>query len=220
MADNADDGTINNVITGIHPECFAFHLLDYEETVSYNLVYINGERELSGVLLQLSMHEGQRDNILGAYSFLIAEQYDKDPVTVYATFQEQTRTVYEKLGFVTVSYSEFSEIKDKEAIFILKDKKGIVPLAWIHRPDLFCFIFGKPALVVPVRGENYIYLMHNRRNNHFKIGKSWNPRHREKTLQSEAPEISMIAVWKASADTERLLHMNLKTEGLEGNGSS
>jgi hypothetical protein len=40
--------------------------------------------------------------------------------------------------------------------------------------------------------DSYVYLMKNERNGYIKIGKSNNPKYREKTLQSEEPEISLI----------------------------
>ena len=43
--------------------------------------------------------------------------------------------------------------------------------------------------------ENRIYLMFNSRNGYTKIGRSINPKLREKTLQGEEPEIEMIAIF-------------------------
>jgi hypothetical protein len=49
------------------------------------------------------------------------------------------------------------------------------------------------------------YLMLNNRNGYIKIGVSNNPSYREKTLQSEEPEIILIAT-APDADLERALH--------------
>ena len=49
------------------------------------------------------------------------------------------------------------------------------------------------------------YLMKNKRNSLYKIGKSKNPKHREKTLQSQEPEISIVKIW--NKDIERDLHI-------------
>ena len=38
----------------------------------------------------------------------------------------------------------------------------------------------------------YVYLMKDNANNLYKIGKSIDPKHREKTLQSEKPSIHMV----------------------------
>jgi hypothetical protein len=216
MVDTIDGGTINNVAVGTHPECFASQILEEQPIPTYNLLYINGENKLRGKALRLSINHSNRDLILAAYSFLLAEEFDKDPIAIYTTFQEQTRTMCEKLGFFTISENELSAYEGKNPTIIVKGSKGIIRLAWVNRLDVFKFIFGPLAKIVPVREVNYIYLMYNNRNYHFKIGKSWNPKHREKTLQAEAPEISMVAVWKASYKLERNLHNRYKHKRLRG----
>ena len=48
------------------------------------------------------------------------------------------------------------------------------------------------------------YLMKDKANNYYKIGKSKNPKYREKTLQSEKPTIEIVKVW--NKNIERILH--------------
>ena len=52
--------------------------------------------------------------------------------------------------------------------------------------------------------EQKTYLIKNKRNGLYKIGKSYNPKFREKTLQSEEPDISMVKIW--DYDIEGFLH--------------
>jgi len=52
------------------------------------------------------------------------------------------------------------------------------------------------------------YLMKNKLNGLYKIGKSINPKYREKTLQSQEPEIEMVKVWQK--DIENDLHFKYK----------
>lgn len=82
--------------------------------------------------------------------------------------------------------------------------------------DLYEFIFGKPATVFPQPGKNFIYLMFNSKTHLVKIGKSKNPGFREKTLQSEEPEITMIAVWEATDQVERNLHQQYQHKRIRG----
>ena len=57
----------------------------------------------------------------------------------------------------------------------------------------------------PQKQENRkTYLMKNNHTKLYKIGYSINPKHREKTLQSEEPSIKMVKVW--NKDIERKLH--------------
>ncbi len=48
------------------------------------------------------------------------------------------------------------------------------------------------------------YLIKDYNTGYYKIGKSKKPKHREKTLQSEKPNIKMVKVW--DYDTEKKLH--------------
>jgi hypothetical protein len=48
------------------------------------------------------------------------------------------------------------------------------------------------------------YLMKDKSNNFYKIGKSINPKHREHTLQSEKPTIEIVKIW--DKNIEKKLH--------------
>lgn len=52
----------------------------------------------------------------------------------------------------------------------------------------------------------FVYLMRNTRNGLTKIGYSSNPKSREATLQSEEPEIRLIAAFKVAREHEELVH--------------
>jgi hypothetical protein len=56
--------------------------------------------------------------------------------------------------------------------------------------------------------DSHLYLMKCNRTGFYKIGKSKNPKHREKTLQSESPSIQMIAVFNGQGWQERDWHIH------------
>lgn len=56
------------------------------------------------------------------------------------------------------------------------------------------------------RVERFAYLMIDERNGLYKIGRSKNPEYREKTLQSEVPQIKMICFCSESKVSEKDLH--------------
>jgi site-specific DNA-adenine methylase len=58
------------------------------------------------------------------------------------------------------------------------------------------------------------YLMKNKRNGLYKIGKSKNPRIREKTLQSEEPTVEMVKIWEE--DIESTLHKKYAKQRVRG----
>lgn len=58
------------------------------------------------------------------------------------------------------------------------------------------------------------YLIKNKRNNLYKIGRSSNPLKREKTLQSEEPDIVMVKTW--DKDIENELHTDYNNYRIRG----
>ena len=66
-------------------------------------------------------------------------------------------------------------------------------------------------------GVDYVYLMKDKVNNLYKIGKSKNPKRREKTLQSEKPSISMVFSVEFREDfNEKVLHGRYAAQRVRG----
>lgn len=68
----------------------------------------------------------------------------------------------------------------------------------------------------PERGAAYIYLMRNNRNGYYKIGFSKNPSARERTLQSEEPDITLIRQWPGTMFDEVALHAKFEAQRIRG----
>jgi hypothetical protein len=76
-------------------------------------------------------------------------------------------------------------------------------------------IKGNDIIEKPViHKESQTYLMKNRRNGLYKIGKSTTPAYRERTLQAEEPEIEMVKVW--DDNIEDTLHKKYKKHRVRG----
>lgn len=58
----------------------------------------------------------------------------------------------------------------------------------------------------PKKRRGYVYLMSNQRNGYTKIGFSTNPTVRERTLQSEEPEVMLLAKVEGTLEDEAALH--------------
>jgi hypothetical protein len=69
-------------------------------------------------------------------------------------------------------------------------------------------------LILKDEKKTKTYLMKDSHNNLYKIGKSINPKQRERTLQSEKPSINMVKVW--NRDIERDLHKLYKDYRIRG----
>jgi hypothetical protein len=63
---------------------------------------------------------------------------------------------------------------------------------------------------------SFVYLMKNLRNGYTKIGLSKNPQKREKTLQSEEPEIEILFYNKGFYEDEKFLHNHFDNKRLRG----
>lgn len=74
----------------------------------------------------------------------------------------------------------------------------------------------KPAPVKREPSKTRIYLMRNGRNGLFKIGASQNPQHRERTLQSEEPEVHLIEHWPGTMKDEEDLHLRFAEVRVRG----
>lgn len=62
----------------------------------------------------------------------------------------------------------------------------------------------------------FLYLLKNRRNGYYKIGISIDPEIREKTLQSEDPDIFAVKVWQDKGDHEKFWHRHFKDQRIRG----
>lgn len=66
------------------------------------------------------------------------------------------------------------------------------------------------------RFSTFVYLMEDLRNGHFKIGRSATPARRERTLQSEVPQIVLRISVPADENHERELHEHFAHKRLRG----
>ena len=74
----------------------------------------------------------------------------------------------------------------------------------------------KPKNKKPTILHKHLYLMKCNRTGHYKIGISIDPKHREATLQSEKPTISMVGQWERMAVLEKRWHNYFASNRLRG----
>lgn len=212
-----NDPIINNVIVGRRTHCYGLMLIDDQKSIDYQLFYINGKRDLRGFLLKMTLHHPERHAILLQFCQYLTESFDLDIFAVYNTFQEKTCSMAEQLGFYTIDPIELQKFtEDPNPAIAVKGTRGVIFTPMLKQLDYYEYIFGPIQSITPSIGVNFIYLMFNSKTNLVKIGKSKNPAFREKTLQSEEPEISLIAVWQASHQTETELHRQYKDKRVRG----
>jgi len=202
---NCPSGDFNNVVVGLHKHCYGIWLKDDPE-VSYQLFYINGQNKLEGDFLQLSLNMKHRENLTFYFSSFLAHNYEElDPIDVFNTFQSQTRSMLEKVGFFTVDNKTVEEYGNPT--FLAVGYRGIIKVNFIDRLTVYRELFEMSQFEIDSTMDvDYVYLMLNKRNNYIKIGKSKNPMFREKTLQADEPNVELIVAWRASSTVEKELH--------------
>ena len=85
-------------------------------------------------------------------------------------------------------------------------KRGFLKIDFIDKKKFYRNYFNDIYLCKIEKGKDYIYLMVNTETSLIKIGKSNNPRYRERTLHSQEPTVHLIAVWCCHHKIEKDLH--------------
>jgi hypothetical protein len=130
-------------------------------------------------------------------------------------------------GAITVletqkSLFDFSEVIDttrkKGGVPTVDRIKALIESRRLKEMAKDLAIYGKTG-VMPKKKNQFIralYLMKNKRNNLYKIGVSNTPRFRERTLQSQEPEIEMVGLWPGLSEMESAWHKHFKEQRVRG----
>lgn len=212
----AQSGELNNVVTARRATCYG--LLIKEDSfinVSWQLFFVNGKKVLEGALLELDLKGGDNAELVMMFSKYLAQKYHEiDLLDTYNTFQDHTRTMLEMIGFWTISKEELEDIGDPNPIIAQKNVRGIIPVRTIKKERFYKDFFGTG--LTSKSHESQVYLLLNPELNHVKIGRSKKPGFRERTLQSQEPEIYLIAKWVAPASVETFFHRRYSDNRIRG----
>lgn len=204
---HSNQGQVNNVVTGLEKRFYSLSVIDDDETIKYDLIFGTNENGLNGVVLKLDTSIKDRDELTFMFAETIAGEYkDLNTIDVFNIFQRNVRSMFEKYGFMTFNPHKFKDLPDPNPIIIAKGVKGLIPVLEIDKTDFYKSFFDYQSDRIFKDGEEHIYLMYNSRNDLIKIGQSIHPDFREKTLQSQEPEVVLLAVWQAPKIVERELH--------------
>ena len=220
-----NDSSIRNVINGHQKECFGLFLYDESNpNFDYSIFYITrtSNQQFEGLILELQSCSNNRNDLTSCFASLICQQYKspQDFASVFNTFQIQQRNLFEKYNYWVIDESFRELISNKRVALLIKTPlSGIrfVPLA--KQNELTNDFEGTDSSMInstTKNEENFVYIMHNKHNGYYKIGRSKNPKYREKTLQAEEPDIELIYKWLTSANAETALHSKYKTKRIRG----
>jgi hypothetical protein len=115
-----------------------------------------------------------------------------------------------------VTSLELDKYKGQNAVMMTSSKRGFFKVDLIDKKKFYRDFFNDIYQCKNEKGKDYVYLMVNTETSLIKIGKSNNPRYRERTLHSQEPAIHLIAVWCCSPSVEKLLHGKFQHKRVRG----
>ncbi|MBP1222331.1 GIY-YIG nuclease family protein [Flavobacterium sp. 1355] len=215
-----DNGPINNVISLINEHCYGVHVYTDKEFIEYMIFYIDNKHVLSGLSLELSMKLDSQTRNEYTIEFCKAVN-DKFPhsdiIDIFNTIQSQLRGLFEKMGYFTIG-NEMSIFEGKNGVLVFPRTKGIINFSLIDKKSLYRWFFDEDEKSVQVDGSKVkkVYLIIDSANNLIKIGQSYHPKIREKTLHGVSPTWDLITTWIAPVIVERELHDKFKDKRIRG----
>jgi hypothetical protein len=215
--DEADNGPINNVIIGIARHCYGVRLYDDQHGLAVDMFYINGVKQLKGDIINLKLTDDDYYEMLLRFCAMLSDDYrDVNFVDAFNTFQQRLRGFLEKRGFFTTTSQELKPFQGKGGVMISWAHRGIFKLDVIDKTAFYRDFFSNTPAQEIEKGKDYVYIMINTDTSLVKIGKSNNPRYRERTLHSQEPSIHLIALWCCSGEIEKKLHAKFSDKRVRG----
>ena len=213
-----NDNGVFNVIRGLHKESFSTILWNDEiDNFEYYIIYTtNVNNKLEGFVIKLQPLIKNRNELTNIFSNFISKKFNKNQkktIGVFNAFQSQQRTLFKKKGYLTFGDELKKEYGNKNASLLVKGNK--IPL-FVPYANEEILIEKKKILTEEKNKLNYVYIMLNNLNGYYKIGRSIKPEHRERTLQSQEPDVVLIDKWVASAEVEKNLHIKYKEKRIRG----
>lgn len=215
-----DNGPINNVISLLNEHCYGVHIYDDKKYIEYSIFYIDNRNDLSGLLFQLSMELSHEVRHYYTIEFckVVNDKYPhSDIIDVFNSFQSQLRGLFEKMGYFTVG-NEIDQFKGQNAVAIFPPSKGILSFNMIKKKNLYRWLFDEDEdnPVIDDTKTKKKYLILDSKNNLIKIGQSYYPKTREKTLHGISPDWDIITTWIAPVSVEKELHEKYKNKRKRG----
>ncbi|KZE72731.1 hypothetical protein AV926_18485 [Myroides marinus] len=216
--DKEDNGPIHNVISNINRHCFGVKLFDDENGLAVEMYYINNDSKLKGDIICLDLNDPDYFQLLLQFCVLLSDDYDGvDSINAFNIYQTRLRSFLEKSGFHTTTSLELKMFKDNHTVFASASKKrGFINVKMIDRVEFYRKFYNNNYLTEIFPEKDYVYLMVNDDTSFIKIGTSKKPNFREKTLQSQEPNIHMIALWCCDKKLEKELHSKFAVKRIRG----
>ncbi|WP_321515256.1 GIY-YIG nuclease family protein [Marinifilum fragile] len=207
-----DSGQLHNVIVHLNDYCYGVIIENDNYPYKYLIFYVENKNDLCGRVLKLSLELNfeERNLITIEFCKILNDEFSGvDIVDSFNTFQTHLRTGFEKLGFFTVGSETMGILnKDSNCAVFPHSKKGVLCFPIMNKLDLYRWYFDEDGESININEDRIkkVYLILDSTNNLIKIGQSFYPRVREKTLQGVSPDWDIITTWIAPVAEEKYLH--------------
>lgn len=212
-----ESGSINNLLSGIIKNCHGVGIDEKNGVV--NFLFADGVDVINGYILKLPVGDKNFYESVMFYSYFLSLEFENiNTVELYNTYLYRYRTLLELKNIYTVPHDEIEQIKsltgDKNPYMFYPFGIEIIP--FFEPKDFYKRLLNIKDLESVKTETNYVYLIFNNRNGYFKIGRSKNPIKREKTLQSEEPDLELLFYKEADMRIEYELQKYFKTKHIRG----
>lgn len=173
--------------------------------------------EIRGIEIPIDNGYGTSDEILNAILKLDGIGFEE-----YKVFISENSETFHLIGQISTHYGNGYEIDSFGKFMSLEVINSLLEtrlLTESERLKLLALIEKKrknQAREAKRFLPTFIYLMRDERTNFYKIGKSSNPRHREKTLQSDNPLVVLVDSWIGVSSDEKRLHKRFEAKRIRG----
>ncbi len=206
---------VNNVLVGIKTEMY-FTTADPDQ-MKFQFIYLRYKSNFCGHLLQLKWKQDEFYPLILEFVYVMARKYDLfKPMDIYNAYLYHIRTMLETSLGHTVTPREINYMNERYPNGTLISPFGIETIPFMDNKEFYRHLLNIKDSLPYVTEEKYVYIMMNSRTGYFKIGRSKDPLKREKTLQSEEPDIMLLHHWKAEPAQERELHKKFVSKRVRG----
>lgn len=218
-----NSGRTGNVIRGLHTECYG--LIYYDPLTEFQMFYVTNNkfvRKMEGLSIDIPLFSKYRNLLVFLFSHVLIERYHilgADEFSIANTYQDYLRTVCEEDGFMTFDRMALQNEYGMSSISLIC-KQFPIDVTHFERKDFLNHCFGKICMTPDSSDiknrENKVYVMFHKRTKLYKIGRSINPKIRERTLQVEDPGLELLVYWTAPVSVEKELHRLFKKKRIRG----
>lgn len=199
---------IRTVILGYHKKAIQTRGLGMD----LELVYIgenSTSQDIEGYELQYRFVSEDHADVILAFCFFLNGRFTfENPINLYNTYIDQIRGLFSQQDIEVITQSDIDWIKTEYGRGgVLIAKQPCIYLRTFTEKEFYreLFSFDYSTFIVE-NHKKYVYLIHSKSNGYFKIGRSKDPLKRERTLQAEEPDISLLKIWEGDGALEKELH--------------